>query len=162
MPRSPVQNLRSGRSRCRRETAPGGAVGRKRRTRPSHQPGGPRFHAAARVSDRARLGGATIMKLAWIGLGVMGYPMAGHLARAGHEMTVYNRTRAKADQWVKEYGGCAVSTPREAAQGADIVFSCVGNDQDLRAVTLGSDGAFAGLKKGALYIDHSTVSANVA
>jgi len=102
------------------------------------------------------------MRLAFIGLGVMGYPMAGHLAKAGHELTVYNRTRSKADQWVKEYGGRAVSTPREAAQGTDIVFSCVGNDQDLRAVTLGKDGAFAGMKKGALYIDHSTVSANVA
>ena len=102
------------------------------------------------------------MKLAWIGLGVMGYPMAGHLAKAGHELTVYNRTRAKADQWVKEHGGRAAATPREAATGADIVFSCVGNDNDLRAVTLGSDGAFGGVKKGALYIDHSTVSANVA
>ena len=102
------------------------------------------------------------MKLAWIGLGVMGYPMAGHLASAKHELAVYNRTRAKADQWVKEYGGRAVATPREAADGADIVFSCVGNDHDLRAVTLGADGAFAGMKKGALYIDHSTVSANVA
>ena len=102
------------------------------------------------------------MRLAFIGLGVMGYPMAGHLAKAGHELTVYNRTRSKADQWVKEYGGRSVATPPEAAAGADIVFSCVGNDQDLRAVTLGKDGAFAGMKKGALYIDHSTVSANVA
>jgi len=102
------------------------------------------------------------MKLAWIGLGVMGYPMAGHLARAKHELTVYNRTRAKADQWVKEYGGRAVATPKAAAEGADIVFSCVGNDNDLRAVTLGADGAFAGMRKGAIYADHSTVSANVA
>ena len=102
------------------------------------------------------------MKLAFIGLGVMGYPMAGHLAKAGHELTVYNRTRSKADQWVKEYGGRAVSTPREAAQGAEIVFSCVGNDQDLRAVTLGDAGVFGGMQKGALYVDHSTVSANVA
>ncbi len=102
------------------------------------------------------------MKLAWIGLGVMGYPMAGHLARAKHELTIYNRTRAKADQWVKEYGGRSVATPREAADGADIVFSCVGNDHDLRAVTLGKDGAFASMKKGGLYIDHSTVSADVA
>ena len=92
----------------------------------------------------------------------MGYPMAGHLAKAGHDVTVYNRTRAKADQWVKEHGGLAAATPREAAAGADIVFSCVGNDNDLRAVTLGADGAFGGMKKGALYIDHSTVSANVA
>ena len=102
------------------------------------------------------------MKLAFIGLGVMGYPMAGHLARAKHDVTVYNRTRAKADRWVKEFGGRAAATPREAAQGADIVFSCVGNDHDLRAVALGADGAFAGMKKGAIYADHSTVSANVA
>jgi 3-hydroxyisobutyrate dehydrogenase len=102
------------------------------------------------------------MKLAWIGLGVMGYPMAGHLARAKHELMVYNRTRAKADQWVKDYGGRAAATPRAAAHGADIVFSCVGNDQDLRAVALGADGAFAGMQKGAIYADHSTVSANVA
>jgi len=102
------------------------------------------------------------MKLAWIGLGVMGYPMAGHLARAGHEVTVYNRTRAKSDKWVKEYGGRAAATPREAAQGAQIVFSCVGNDHDLRQVTLGKDGAFAGVAKGAIYADHSTVSANVS
>ena len=92
----------------------------------------------------------------------MGYPMAGHLARAHHDMTVYNRTRAKADRWVKEYGGRAVATPRDAAHGADIVFSCVGNDHDLRAVALGADGAFAGMQKGAIYADHSTVSANVA
>jgi 3-hydroxyisobutyrate dehydrogenase len=102
------------------------------------------------------------MKLAWIGLGVMGYPMAGHLARAGHEVTVYNRTRAKADNWVRQHGGSAVPTPREAAMHADIVFSCVGNDQDLRAVTLGADGAFAGVGKNAVFVDHSTVSANVA
>ncbi len=102
------------------------------------------------------------MKLAFIGLGVMGYPMAGHLARANHAMTVYNRTRVKADKWVGEFGGRAAATPREAAQGADIVFSCVGNDHDLRAVTLGADGAFAGMQKNAIYADHSTVSANVA
>ncbi len=102
------------------------------------------------------------MKLAFIGLGVMGYPMAGHLARAKHEVTVYNRTQAKAEKWVGEYGGSTAPTPREAAQGKEIVFSCVGNDNDLRAVTLGKDGAFAGMKKGAIYADHSTVSANVA
>ena len=102
------------------------------------------------------------MKVAFIGLGVMGYPMAGHLARAKHEVTVYNRTQAKAEKWVGEYGGSRAPTPREAAQGKDIVFSCVGNDNDLRAVTLGKDGAFAGMKKGAIYADHSTVSANVA
>ena len=92
----------------------------------------------------------------------MGYPMAGHLASARHELTVYNRTRAKADQWVKQHGGRAVATPREAAAGADIVFSCVGNDHDLRAVALGADGVFAGMRKDAIYVDHSTVSANVA
>jgi 3-hydroxyisobutyrate dehydrogenase-like beta-hydroxyacid dehydrogenase len=101
-------------------------------------------------------------RIAFIGLGVMGYPMAGHIARAGHDVTVYNRTGAKAERWVKEYGGCAVATPRAAAEGADIVFSCVGNDHDLRAVALGVDGAFAGMRKGAIYVDHSTVSANVA
>ena len=102
------------------------------------------------------------MKVSFIGLGVMGYPMAGHLARAGHDVTVYNRTQVKAAKWVKEHGGRAVSTPREAAQGKDIVFSCVGNDSDLRAISLGADGAFAGMQKGAIYVDHSTVSANVA
>ena len=102
------------------------------------------------------------MKLAFIGLGVMGYPMAGHLARAKHEVTVYNRTQAKAEKWVKEYGGNKAPTPREAAQGNDIVFSCVGNDHDLREIALGKDGAFAGMKKGAIFTDHSTVSANVS
>ena len=102
------------------------------------------------------------MKLAFIGLGVMGYPMAGHLARAKHEVTVYNRTQAKAEKWVKEYGGSKAPTPREAAQGNDIVFSCVGNDHDLREIALGKDGAFAGMKKGAIFTDHSTVSANVS
>jgi 3-hydroxyisobutyrate dehydrogenase-like beta-hydroxyacid dehydrogenase len=102
------------------------------------------------------------LKLAFIGLGVMGYPMAGHLARAGHDVTVYNRTQAKAGKWVKEYGGRPAPTPRAAAQTAQIVFSCVGNDSDLRQVTLGSDGAFAGTKRGAIYADHSTVSANVS
>ena len=92
----------------------------------------------------------------------MGYPMAGHLARAGHEVTVYNRTHSKAERWVKEYGGRSAATPRAAAEVADIVFSCVGNDGDLRAVTLGEDGAFAGMRQGAIYADHSTVSANVA
>jgi len=102
------------------------------------------------------------MKLAWIGLGVMGYPMAGHLARAGHDVAVYNRTQVKAEKWVKEYGGRTAPTPRAAAQNAQIVFSCVGNDSDLRQVTLGPDGAFAGTQRGAVYADHSTVSANVS
>ena len=100
--------------------------------------------------------------VAFLGLGVMGYPMAGHLARAGHDVTVYNRTAAKAADWVKECGGKAAATPREAATGADIVFCCVGNDDDLRSVTLGADGAFAGMAPGAIFVDHTTASADVA
>ncbi|MBI4695376.1 MAG: NAD(P)-dependent oxidoreductase [Gammaproteobacteria bacterium] len=99
--------------------------------------------------------------LAFIGLGVMGFPMAGHLARAGHDVAVYNRTRAKAERWVATYGGRSAATPREAAAGAEICFTCVGNDDDLRAVVLGADGAFAGLASGALQVDHSTTSATV-
>ena len=101
-------------------------------------------------------------RVAFIGLGVMGYPMAGHLARAGHQVTVYNRTRAKADAWVAEYGGVAASTPKAAAQGAALVFSCVGNDADLRSVVLGDSGALAGLSSGAVIVDHTTASAAVA
>ena len=102
------------------------------------------------------------MKVAFLGLGVMGFPMAGHLARAGHSVTVYNRSPAKAQAWVAEFGGAAKATPREAAMGADIVFSCVGNDDDLRAVTLGADGAFAGMAPGSVLVDHTTASADVA
>ena len=103
-------------------------------------------------------------KVAFIGLGVMGYPMAGHLLKkGGHELTVYNRMFAKAEAWVKEYGaGRAVRTPAEAAKGAEYVFCCVGNDDDLRAVTLGPDGAFAAVAKGAIFIDNTTASANIA
>ncbi len=103
-------------------------------------------------------------KVAWIGLGVMGYPMAGHiLKKGGHELTVYNRTMAKAEKWVAAYGaGRAAPTPGAAAEGADFVFCCVGNDDDLRAVTTGKDGAFAAMKKGAIFIDNTTASANVA
>ncbi|MDE0933041.1 MAG: NAD(P)-dependent oxidoreductase [Novosphingopyxis baekryungensis] len=101
-------------------------------------------------------------KIAFIGLGVMGFPMAGHLAAAGHDLTVYNRTTSKAQSWVQQHGGASAASPKEAASGADIVFTCVGNDDDLRSVTLGDDGAFAGLSKGALFVDHSTVSADVA
>jgi 3-hydroxyisobutyrate dehydrogenase-like beta-hydroxyacid dehydrogenase len=101
--------------------------------------------------------------VAFIGLGVMGYPMAGHLARRGsHSVTVFNRTAAKADKWVSENGGKAAPTPRAAAEGADFVFTCVGNDDDLRSVTTGPDGAFEGMKKGAIYIDNTTASAIVA
>jgi 3-hydroxyisobutyrate dehydrogenase len=102
------------------------------------------------------------MKLAFLGLGVMGYPMAGHLAKAGHQVTVYNRTTAKADAWVKEYGGGHRATPMEAAKGAEIVFTCVGNDDDIRAVALGPEGAFKGMEAGAILADHTTASADVA
>ena len=102
------------------------------------------------------------LKVAFLGTGVMGAPMAGHLARAGHQVTVYNRTAAKAQAWVAEYGGAWAATPREAAAGADLVFACVGNDDDLRSVVLGADGAFAGMKAGALFVDHTTASAEVA
>ncbi len=106
----------------------------------------------------------TARTVAFLGLGVMGYPMAGHLARAGHTVTVYNRSRAKADAWLAEHSGShrSASTPREAAVGADLVFCCVGNDDDLRAVTLGADGAFAGMRTGAVFVDHTTASADVA
>ena len=102
------------------------------------------------------------MKLGFIGLGVMGAPMAGHLVRKGHEVTVYNRTRTRADAWIALYGGRAAATPREAAAGADIVFSCVGNDDDVRQVTTGPDGAFDGMARGAIFVDHTTASAALA
>jgi 3-hydroxyisobutyrate dehydrogenase len=102
------------------------------------------------------------MKTAFLGLGVMGFPMAGHLKKGGHEVTVYNRTAAKAQKWVETHGGRAAASPAEAAKGADIVFSCVGNDDDLRSIVLGEHGAFAGISKGALFVDHTTASANVA
>lgn len=101
------------------------------------------------------------MKLAFLGLGVMGYPMAGHLARAGHEVTVYNRTAAKAEKWAAEHGGAHAATPRKAAEGAALVMACVGNDDDLRSVCLGAEGAFAGMGRGAVFVDHTTVSAKV-
>ncbi|NIV17381.1 MAG: NAD-binding protein [Woeseiaceae bacterium] len=99
---------------------------------------------------------------AFIGLGVMGYPMAGHLARAGHHVTVYNRTTSKAEEWSAAFGGQTAATPAEAASGADFVFACVGNDADLREVTLGDEGAFGGLRAGAVFVDHTTVSATLA
>ena len=101
-------------------------------------------------------------RVAFIGLGVMGCPMAGHLAAAGHAVTVYNRTAAKAAQWVAEHGHASAATPREAAAQADVVFTCVGNDADLRSVVLGEHGAFAGMKPGAVLMDHTTASAEVA
>jgi 3-hydroxyisobutyrate dehydrogenase/2-hydroxy-3-oxopropionate reductase len=101
-------------------------------------------------------------RVAFLGLGVMGYPMAGHLAGAGHRVTVYNRSPAKAAQWVAEHGHASAATPREAAADADIVFACVGNDDDLRSVVLGEHGALAGMKPGAIFVDHTTASAEVA
>ena len=101
-------------------------------------------------------------KVAFIGLGVMGYPMAGHIAAAGHEVTVYNRTAAKAERWVQEHGGQHAPSPRAAAEGAELAFTCVGNDDDLRSVVLGEAGIFAGLAKGGLLIDNTTASAVVA
>jgi 3-hydroxyisobutyrate dehydrogenase/2-hydroxy-3-oxopropionate reductase len=103
-----------------------------------------------------------LRKVAFLGLGVMGYPMAGHLKRAGHDVTVYNRSAEKAAKWVGEYGGASDSNPAAAAKGADIVFACVGNDDDLRSVVLGERGAFAGMKEGAIFVDHTTASAEVA
>jgi 3-hydroxyisobutyrate dehydrogenase-like beta-hydroxyacid dehydrogenase len=100
--------------------------------------------------------------VAFLGLGVMGQPMAAHLAHAGHRVTVYNRSAAKAEAWVREHGGLHAATPCAAAQGADFVFACVGNDDDLRAVTLGETGAFAGMAPGAVFVDHTTASAAVA
>ncbi len=102
-------------------------------------------------------------KVAFLGLGVMGYPMAGHLkAKGGHEVTVYNRTFAKAEKWVAQHGGKAAKTPKEAATGQDFVMCCVGNDNDLREVTLGADGGFAGMGKGTIFVDHTTASAEIA
>ena len=102
-------------------------------------------------------------KVAFLGLGVMGFPMAGHLAKkGGHEVTVYNRTAVKAEQWVKQYGGRSAATPKAAAEGQDFVMACVGNDNDLREVMLGKDGAFHGVRKGAVVVDHTTASAEVA
>jgi 3-hydroxyisobutyrate dehydrogenase len=102
-------------------------------------------------------------KVAFVGLGVMGYPMAGNLsAKGGHEVTVYNRTAAKAGKWVAQHGGKSAPTPRQAAEGEDFVMSCVGNDNDLREVMLGKDGVFAGVRKGAIVVDHTTASAEIA
>ena len=102
-------------------------------------------------------------KVAFLGLGVMGYPMAGHLKnKGGHEVTVYNRTAAKAEKWVSQHGGRKAATPKEASEGQDFVMCCVGNDNDLREVTLGPNGAFHGVKKGAVFVDHTTASAEIA
>jgi 3-hydroxyisobutyrate dehydrogenase len=106
--------------------------------------------------------GDAMAKVAFLGLGVMGFPMARHLAAKGHEVTVYNRTKAKAEAWTQAHGGRAAATPREAAEGQEIVFSCVGNDDDLRQIVAGPDGALAGMREGAIFVDHTTASADVA
>ncbi|WP_281168975.1 NAD(P)-dependent oxidoreductase [Sediminimonas qiaohouensis] len=113
------------------------------------------------MAETQMQGDGKMAKLAFLGLGVMGYPMAGHLQAKGHQMTVYNRTAAKAEKWVAEHGGERADTPREAAKGAEIVMACVGNDDDLRSVCLGEEGAFAGMSEGAIFVDHTTVSAKV-
>ena len=101
-------------------------------------------------------------KVTFLGLGVMGYPMARHIAKAGHDVTVYNRTTAKAEKWVKEFGGKFAKTPKDASKDSDFIFCCVGNDNDLKEVTLGSEGAFHSVKKGAVFIDNTTASAKIA
>lgn len=106
--------------------------------------------------------GSYMAKVAFIGLGVMGFPMAGHLAAKGHSVTVYNRTAARAEAWVAKHGGAAASTPRQACHGAEVVFACVGDDADVRAVVLGADGMVAGLAPGAVIVDHTTASADIA
>ena len=103
-----------------------------------------------------------IERVSFIGLGVMGYPMAGHLAARGYDVTVFNRSASKAERWTAEHGGAAASTPARAAEGADAVFACVGDDDDVRAVTLAADGAFEGMKRGAVFVDHTTASATLA
>src|SRR5215813_5854382 len=105
----------------------------------------------------------TMAKVAFLGLGVMGYPMAGHLkAKRGHDVTVYNRNTAKADKWVAQFGGKKAASPKEAAAGQDFVMMCVGNDNDVREVALGNNGAFHGVAKGAVFVDHTTASAEIA
>src|ERR1700720_1859682 len=111
----------------------------------------------------AAAGRIFMAKVAFLGLGVMGFPMAGHLkSKGGHDVTVYNRTAAKADKWVAQYGGKSAPTPQAAAEGQDFVMTCVGNDNDLREVMLGKDGVFAGARKSAIVVDHTTASAEIA
>ena len=100
--------------------------------------------------------------VAFVGLGVMGYPMAGYISKAGHDVTVYNRTGTKADKWVTEFKGSKADTPAKAAHGADFIFTCVGNDNDLKEVTFGDNGIFKTIKKGAVYVDNTTASASIA
>ena len=114
------------------------------------------------VGDSHTADTGRLMKLAFLGLGVMGYPMAGHLTTAGHSVTVYNRTREKAERWCHEFGGAHAETPAAAAGGAEIVFACVGNDQDIDAVALSVDGAIAAMSPGSIFVDHTTTSADQA
>jgi len=104
----------------------------------------------------------SVKNVSFIGLGVMGYPMAGHLSKAGYSVRVYNRSKDKASKWVEKHGGAQADTPAEVASGADVVFACVGNDDDIRSVTIGSDGAYSGMAAGACFVDHTTASAEVA
>ncbi len=101
-------------------------------------------------------------KVSFLGLGVMGYPMAGHLSKVGYEVTVYNRTKPRAEQWCKEFKGSLAATPLEAVQGSSVVFSCVGNDKDIKEICMGDNGAFLGMEKGTIFVDHTTASANIA
>ena len=103
-----------------------------------------------------------MIKVSFIGLGVMGYPMAGYISKAGHNVTVYNRTKSKAEKWINDYKGQLAETPKDAAKDADFVFTCVGNDKDLEEVTIGKNGLYNSIKKGAIYIDNTTASANIA
>jgi 3-hydroxyisobutyrate dehydrogenase len=123
---------------------------------------GPTAATAAPTPTEKIMADAASLNVAFLGLGVMGYPMARHLKQKSHNVTVYNRTAAKAERWVKENGGRTAPTPKAAANGQDMVFCCVGNDDDLRQVALGAEGAFAGMKAGAIFIDHTTASADVA
>jgi 3-hydroxyisobutyrate dehydrogenase len=107
-------------------------------------------------------GDGSLAQVAFLGLGVMGFPMAGHLSAKGHDTVVYNRTASKAERWIESYAGARATSPREAARGRDFVFACVGDDDDVRAIALGPDGAFSGMKKGAIFIDHTTASARLA
>jgi 3-hydroxyisobutyrate dehydrogenase len=101
-------------------------------------------------------------KVSFLGLGVMGYPMAGHLSKAGYDVTVYNRTKTRAEQWVKEFKGSLAGSPLEAVKGSSVAFACVGNDKDIKEVCMGDNGAFLGMEKGTIFVDHTTASANIA
>src|SRR6202165_2338466 len=132
-------------------------------SRSPSRPPAPLQKTARLIQRRRNPKVAHMAKVAFLGLGVMGFPMAGHLVKkGGHEVTVFNRTPAKAKAWAEKFGGRTAPTPQAAAEGQDFVMCCVGNDNDLRAVTLGENGAFAGTKKGATFVDHTTASAEIA